>query len=65
MDGAISLFEEALEKLPQEPSIHFHLGMAYLKNGENESARKALEKALSIQEDFPESESAKRILRGL
>ena len=54
-----------LEKLPDNPTIHYHLGVAYLGNNEKNLAEKELKKALSLQKDFPEAEEAKRILQEL
>jgi len=59
---AISLFKESLEKLPDVPSIHYHLGMAYSMKGDADLAREALEKALALSKDFSGSEEAKETL---
>jgi len=39
--------------------------MAYYKKGEKEKAKEQLEKALSLQSDFPGSDEAKRVLAEL
>ncbi|CAD7772595.1 MAG: hypothetical protein KIIPBIDF_00370 [Candidatus Methanoperedenaceae archaeon GB50] len=64
-DGAISLFQEALEKLPNHPIINYHLGMAYFKKKEKELAKKFLTKALNINQKSPQADEAKQALKQL
>jgi tetratricopeptide (TPR) repeat protein len=59
---AIGLLKESLENLGETPVIHYHLGMAYYKNGEKDLAKKELNKALQLSKDFPGSEEAKKTL---
>jgi len=64
-DNAIAEFNDAAEKLPDNATVRFHLGMAYYKKGENEKAKEALEKALSLDGSFDGAEEAKRVLAEL
>jgi tetratricopeptide (TPR) repeat protein len=62
---AISLFKDALEKLPDNPTVHYHLGMAYYKKGDKKLAKEELKASLRISKDFPGSEEARRVLKEL
>ncbi len=51
--SAIGLLQEALSlqdkvRAPDNPDIHYHLGMAYAKNGQMALARQQLERALKL-----------------
>jgi tetratricopeptide (TPR) repeat protein len=50
---ASGLLRGAAEKLPAEPEVQFHLGMAQYMMGEEEAARTALQRALQSNRDFP------------
>jgi tetratricopeptide (TPR) repeat protein len=60
---AVSELQNSVARDPDNPVIHFHLGMAYHKNRESDKAREALSKALSLQHDFKGSEEALKILQ--
>ncbi len=62
---AISLLEESAEKLPKNAVIHYHLGMAYAKEGKTEQARVALTDALKLDPKFPGAEEAEATLKSL
>ena len=62
---AMSLLKEAAEKLPNEPVVHFHYGMAQQKNGDQAGAKKSLQTALKLSQTFDGSEEAKKTLAGL
>ncbi|HKQ36114.1 MAG TPA: tetratricopeptide repeat protein [Nitrospiraceae bacterium] len=62
---AVSLLKEALEKLPNEPVVHFHYGMAQQKNGDAVGAKKSLQAALKLNPTFPGSEEARKTLDAL
>jgi tetratricopeptide (TPR) repeat protein len=64
-DSAIGEFSDCLTKLPDNPVVHYHLGMAYYKKGESARAKLQLEKALSLQPDFPGSDEARKVLAEL
>ena len=59
---SLRLLEQSGSEAPDHPEIQYHLGMARLKMGQNDLARTALEKALSIDRDFPGKDDAKRQL---
>ena len=62
---ASSLLKEAVEKLPTNPLVQFHLGMAQYKNGDNVGAKQSLQSALKLSQDFAGSEEARKILSEL
>jgi len=64
-DSAIGEFSDSLTKLADNPVVNYHLGMAYYKKGDTARARDQLEKALSLQPDFPGSEEARKVLTQL
>lgn len=65
--SAIGLLQEALKlqeksKTPDNPDIHYHLGMAYAKSGQTALARQQFERVLKIN---PNSDDAKKQLAQL
>jgi tetratricopeptide (TPR) repeat protein len=64
-DKAIREFTESLEKLPDNATVHFHLGLTYHKKGEKKLAEKELRKALELDDSFDGSDEAKRVLETL
>jgi Flp pilus assembly protein TadD len=62
---AIALLKESVAKLPNNPEIQYHLGMAALKVGDNEAARKALTVAANSPTRFGAKDEAKRALAEL
>lgn len=62
---AVSLLREAVDKLPNEPVVYYHFGMAQKKNGDAAGAKKALQTALRLNPNFPGSEDTRKILEGL
>lgn len=62
---AISLLKEAVEKLPNEPEVHFHYGMALVKNNQVADAKKSLQTALQLRPDFPGADEARKTLKAL
>jgi len=64
-DKAVNLFLEALEGLPGQPTIHYHLGVAYASQGKNDLARKSFARALALSGSFPEADAARRKLEAL
>jgi tetratricopeptide (TPR) repeat protein len=49
---ALPLLQQAVDKVPNSPVMHYHLGMAQYKNGDREAARKNLEFSLQTSEKF-------------
>ncbi len=62
---AVSLLQEAAEKLPENPVVQYHLGMAQFKNGDRQQGKKSLEAAFQLSPNFPGSEEAKATLEML
>ena len=59
---AADLLEGALRKSPQNPTYHFHLGMAYQKLNNSSKAKEHLEKALQINPKFSKADQARDAL---
>ena len=62
---ALVLLEDSAAKLPEEPTIQYHLGMTYAKIGNKDAARKALVAATSTKREFRQLADAKRALTEL
>jgi tetratricopeptide (TPR) repeat protein len=59
---AIAAFERSVQLEPGNPVYHYHLGRAYLENGDKEKARKSLTAALALNTAFRDAADAKRLL---
>ena len=57
--------KDAAEKVPNQPLIRYHLGMAYYKNGNRDLAKKELNEALKIDPKFPGADEARAALNAL
>jgi tetratricopeptide (TPR) repeat protein len=64
-DLAIVSFEQSIQREPNRPEFHFHLGLALAKAGRNDDARRALEQALKLRPDFAGASEARSALAGL
>ena len=62
---ALALLKESAAKLPGNPQVQYHLGMAYLQVGDKESARKALTSAANSSASFQGKDEARKTLAGL
>lgn len=62
---AASLLKEAAEKLPNEPLVHFHYGMALFKNGNKSEAVRSLERSLQLNVNHSGAAEAKTTLSAL
>jgi Tfp pilus assembly protein PilF len=60
---AVPPLERAAAKDPSNPGYQYHLGMAYMKAGNREKARKTLEHALTLKPDLPEAAEVRAALR--
>jgi Tfp pilus assembly protein PilF len=60
---AIVYFKEALEKVQDNATIHYHLGLAYFMNKQKEPARQELKKALELDPKFAGAEEARATLQ--
>jgi Flp pilus assembly protein TadD len=68
--SAVDLFQEALKlgeksKAPDDATVHYHLGLAYVQTGAKGKARAAFEQALAGKKDFEGQAEARRALSGL
>lgn len=59
---ALSLIEEAATKIPDNAEIQYHLGMARYMQGQKDTARTALEKAVAAKQPFAGIEQAREYL---
>ena len=57
--------KEANEKVPDNPIMLYHLGMAYSKTENKGMAKKELAKALQLDPKFPRAEEAKATMQTL
>jgi tetratricopeptide (TPR) repeat protein len=62
---AIGALQQSVEKDPKNPTYHYHLGLAYLKNGDKDKARQSLELALSLNPAFAGSSDAQKALASI
>jgi tetratricopeptide (TPR) repeat protein len=60
--AALTLLEESAEKLPDNPEVQFHFGMAGYMMGRTEVAQRAFRKAVDATVDFPGKDEAQRRL---
>jgi tetratricopeptide (TPR) repeat protein len=69
-DTSIDLFEEALKlaaknKRPDDPTLHYHLGLAYQKTGKVALARQQLEQVLKLDPNYHDAGDVKQQLAQL
>ena len=65
VEQSIPLFQQALEKDPENALTHFHLGMAYAKLGEDSKAIASLKRALMLDPRLSTADEARRTLADL
>ena len=65
VDEAVSYLRRASIAVPDNPVMHYHLGMALLASGESAQARAELEKALASPQPFPGKDAAQRALEAM
>jgi tetratricopeptide (TPR) repeat protein len=63
--GAKALLEECVQKVPDSPEFHYHLGMALMATGEKMRGREHLEDALRMKLDRGDSQKAQQVLSQL
>lgn len=61
---AIAHIQQSLAQRPEDATLHYHLGVAFLESGRSEEGRRALEQALRLG-PFAEQEDAERRLSTL
>ncbi len=59
---AIPFFEKTVEKVPANASYRYHLGLAYLKSGDEARGRATLKQALSANPDAATAAEIRRLL---
>jgi tetratricopeptide (TPR) repeat protein len=64
-DSAIREFGDSLEKMPDNATLHYHLGLAYIKKEKEDLAKAQLEKALQLNPKFEGAEEAQKLLSEL
>jgi putative PEP-CTERM system TPR-repeat lipoprotein len=62
---AIAALQRCIEKDSTNPLYHYHLGLAYSKNGDRARAKQSLDKALTLEPDFEGSAEARRVLASI
>jgi tetratricopeptide (TPR) repeat protein len=62
---ALALLKESAAKLPESPEVQYHLGMAALKVGDMEAAKRSLAAATAAPKDFVGKEEVRRALAQL
>ena len=65
VEQAVPLFEQSLEKDPDNAMTHYHLGMAFAKAGEDSKAITELKKALTLDPNLATGNEARRMLKEL
>ena len=58
----MTTFKEAVAQNASNPNYHYHLGLAYLKNGNKAEARSTLQHVLKLNPAFPAAEDVRRTL---
>jgi tetratricopeptide (TPR) repeat protein len=59
---AISTLQQGIGQNPLDPTMHYHLGLAYLKNGNRTEAARSLQQALKLNAQFEAATDAKKVL---
>jgi tetratricopeptide (TPR) repeat protein len=62
---AIAAFRRSVDKDGANPLYHYHLGLAYAKNGDHSRARQSLQKALALDPNFVGSSDARKTLASI
>ena len=62
---AVGLLRESASKLPDQPVVQYHLGLAALQVGDKDGARAALTAAVSSPTSFAEKDKARKALAEL
>ena len=61
-NSAIDTLQQAVDKDPKNPNIHYHLGMAYEKTHNYAMAKKQLEYTLQISPNYPHADEIRKVL---
>jgi tetratricopeptide (TPR) repeat protein len=60
---AVPAFEKSISLDPNNPSYHYHLGLAHAKGGNVEQARRAVDAALKLNPNYAEAKQLQATLR--
>jgi len=60
--SAITLFQEAVKKQPENPLFNYHLGLAYAKSGKAALARQQLDRVVRLKPNFPDLDELRQAL---
>src|SRR5262249_27332617 len=60
--AAVDLLQECVRKAPQNPTYHFHLGLALQKQNDKLNARRHLEQVLKIDPKYPNAQKVHEAL---
>jgi len=52
----------SLSRDQTNPAVHYHLGMAYVRNGDVAKGAKSLQKALAMNQSFEGADEARKTL---
>lgn len=63
--SAIDLLQEAVKKVPQNATYHYHLGMAYWKNNDKANAKQHLSRVLQLNPTYAQAPEIKQLLAQL
>ena len=58
----MTTLREAIKLNPSNPNIHYHLGLAYLQNGNKVDARSTLQQALKLNPPSQTADEVRRVL---
>jgi len=62
---AVGLLKEAVDRLPEHPTILYHYGMAQYWNDNNDEAKKSLTKFLTLSPNSPDAAEVRKVLAAL
>ncbi len=62
---AVPLFKKCVEREPNNPTYHLHLGLAFAKQGDSINARQSLERTLELKPDASVTQEARVVLTSL
>jgi len=63
-DQAVQVLERAVQRLPRDPSVRYHLALAYSQSGDKPGAEQSLKKSLELGEG-PDAAAARALLAQL
>jgi len=62
--SAVDMLRAAIEESPEDPTYHFHLGMAYQKINDSRHAKEQLERALELHPSLQQAGEIRKALNG-